>query len=64
MKRTDCEVESPAGLTIGLTTEEGVEVEGSAGFKERKTDSSYCVADDVISHKCQKRDLFSFCCSC
>ncbi len=31
----------PLVRTIGLTTEEGGEEEGSAGFKERQTDQSY-----------------------
>lgn len=35
----------PLVRTIGLTTEEGGEEEGSAGFKERQTDESYSSAD-------------------
>lgn len=39
----------PLVRTIGLTTEEGGEEEGSAGFKERQTDQSYSSAN----HPCQ-----------
>lgn len=40
----------PLVRTIGLTTEEGGEEEGSAGFKERQTDQSYSSANHPTVH--------------
>ncbi len=45
----------PLVRTIGLTTEEGGEEEGSAGFKERQTDQSYSSAN---------HPLYTCVCSC